>query len=318
MSPVSHESLHVIALECVKNYKRSERDLLNVLSEIDQTRGYLPLGVSSLFRYCVEKLGLSESETARFTQVTRKSQEVPALREAIDQGLLTVSKASRIAPVITNATGGLWISIARTLNHREIEREVAKVNPKSIRRDKIEIRTVDRSELRVTISSELATKIKRVQEVLGARNLEETLEKLVDLALKQKDPLAKAERNLKRETKGLEVVEKTKTSEKSLGQPATWQTQGTDQQAPLPWIEKAARPAISAQLKHAIFNRDQGQCGFKKCGERKWLHMHHIQPLSMGGKNELGNLMLICSNHHSMMHKTQMPPLRTAAAIHRQ
>ncbi len=285
-----NEVLHERALECVKNYKRSEKELIDVLSEMDQTRGYLSLGVPSLFRYCVERLGLSESETMRFTQVTRKSQAVPALRDAIDQGLLTVSQASRIAPVITNETQGSWIEKARTLNQREIEREVAKVNPKAVRRDRIEIRTMESSELRVTISNDLEAKIKRAQEVLGAKNLLDTLEKLVDLALKQKDPLMNAERSKSR--KNLKTGEIKATTES----PALRQALNS----PLP-----ARPVISAQLKHAIFNRDRGQCGFRECGEKRWLHMHHIQPLAMGGRNDLANLMLLCSSHHRMMHERQ-------------
>lgn len=38
------------------------------------------------------------------------------------------------------------------------------------------------------------------------------------------------------------------------------------------------------------------------CGEGKWTHQHHIQPLSMGGPDTPENVITLCSSHHRMVH----------------
>ena len=39
------------------------------------------------------------------------------------------------------------------------------------------------------------------------------------------------------------------------------------------------------------------------CGSTKGLHIHHIIPLYLGGKNELGNLEVVCWEHHKDLHR---------------
>jgi len=38
------------------------------------------------------------------------------------------------------------------------------------------------------------------------------------------------------------------------------------------------------------------------CGFRMALHIHHIIPRCIGGTNDIGNLKLLCPNHHAMEH----------------
>jgi 5-methylcytosine-specific restriction endonuclease McrA len=68
------------------------------------------------------------------------------------------------------------------------------------------------------------------------------------------------------------------------------------------------RRPLSASEKHAVFLRDQGRCTFvNECGERcnvdRWLHVHHIKPVSQGGTNDPANLTVLCSAHHDLVHQ---------------
>ena len=47
-------SLHELALKCVSNCRKSDSELIEVLSKIDSTRLYLEMGDTSLFAYCVK------------------------------------------------------------------------------------------------------------------------------------------------------------------------------------------------------------------------------------------------------------------------
>lgn len=40
-------------------------------------------------------------------------------------------------------------------------------------------------------------------------------------------------------------------------------------------------------------------CGWKEASR----DLHHIIPVSSGGKNETNNLISVCPNHHRMIHK---------------
>ncbi len=63
---------------------------------------------------------------------------------------------------------------------------------------------------------------------------------------------------------------------------------------------------LSAQTKHQVNLRDQGQCTNvhegKRCENKRWLETHHQIPLSQGGYNSLSNLTTLCWSHHRMRH----------------
>jgi hypothetical protein len=68
------------------------------------------------------------------------------------------------------------------------------------------------------------------------------------------------------------------------------------------------RRPLSASEKHAVFLRDQGRCTFvnargERCNTDRWLHVHHIKPVSQGGTNDPANLTVICSAHHDLIHQ---------------
>lgn len=292
-------TLHEKAIQCVQDYKKSEKALLDILGEIDETRTYLRFGVSSLFRYCVEVLKLSESETFRFTQVARKSKEVPELKAAIQKGILTVSRASRIAPVITPGTHALWIEKAANLTQKELEREVVKQNPREAVRERVKVVSAELSELRIPLDPQLEELLKRTQEVLRTKTIEDTMRYALNLTLQHKDPLERA----KRARTSLSAKSHTKTpslrqvpeSEVPTGRHSMLRSQTTP---------KANRTPIPSALKHQVFQRDQGKCQYLSCHEARWVEIHHIKPISYGGIHEIENLTTLCSRHHASIHRT--------------
>lgn len=48
-------------------------------------------------------------------------------------------------------------------------------------------------------------------------------------------------------------------------------------------------------------DRDNGKC--QTCGKEEDLHVHHIEPVSVGGeKFDTGNLITLCQEHHYERH----------------
>jgi hypothetical protein len=60
---------------------------------------------------------------------------------------------------------------------------------------------------------------------------------------------------------------------------------------------------IPAQVKRAVWLRDDGRCAFvgsrgRRCSERAFLEFHHREPYAIGGEPTVGNIALRCRAHN--------------------
>ena len=60
---------------------------------------------------------------------------------------------------------------------------------------------------------------------------------------------------------------------------------------------------IPKAIERALHARDHGCCRFPGCGNRRYLHSHHVEHWSNGGETSLNNLMLLCTKHHTLVHE---------------
>ncbi len=82
---------------------------------------------------------------------------------------------------------------------------------------------------------------------------------------------------------------------------------GTDS-APLD-VGMADRFATGHQ-RAALAQRDGG-CTFRGCGRPpSWCHAHHIRHWADGGPTDLGNLVLLCARHHTIVHRDDLVATR--------
>lgn len=272
--------LHVQALEAAKRFKKAEADLIDIFQKIEDAKVFRKMGYSSLFDYGVKALRLSEANTYAFIQVARKSRDVPALKSARRDGSLSVSKAKKIVSVITSENQEDWLMKAQSLSKNLLEKEVARVNPKTAVQESSKYVTECRLELKLGISEELLKNLKRVQDIESQRtrksaSLEDALREMTELYLERNDPVRKAER-------------------------------ARPQLVPGP-VEGEGRKRVPAVLKHAIQFRDEGQCTHlnpdgSRCTQTRWLETHHLKPVSMGGTNSISNLTTLCFHHHRLRH----------------
>src|SRR5690606_25878571 len=87
----------------------------------------------------------------------------PNVITAIQQGELTLSKARRVTSVITPQNQAQWIQKASTLSQRELEKQVAIINPTAVVSEKITPKSAERSELRVALDKETECLLKKAQ-----------------------------------------------------------------------------------------------------------------------------------------------------------
>ncbi len=303
---LSFNILHERAVLISKSYLKAESDLIAILQEIDDCKGFRELGYKSLFDYATQSLGLSESVTYTFITIARKSREVPKLQEMIQKQELSVSNARMIAPVLTPENQDRWLSTAAELSKRELEKEIAKAFPERQVQERARYVSEKVIELKMGLSEDLYELFKRVQDLVSsqngkAANLEETLRAALELYVEKKDPMEKAKRAEKKKTSNAEAVPgqvKSNQADASLN--------------PSPSLSPNAKSNsnlrfIPARLEHTVRLRDEGQCTHKslqgeRCSEKRWLDLHHIQPLSEGGATTFDNLTLLCRGHHQLLH----------------
>jgi 5-methylcytosine-specific restriction endonuclease McrA len=275
------QAIHEKAVQCAKNYRKSESELLEILIEVDTKRVFEKLGYPSLFVYCTTALNLTEAQSYALIGVARKSRVIPELKTCIDQGKMHLSNARRIVSVITPENKDLWLGKAMSLPQRALEKEIVKAQPREMTKERVRPVAEDRLELRVGISEEIEEKLKRVKEVLSQKRqrpvpLEEALLVMAEEYLTRHDPVEKARRRV------------------GVGKVSAIQGNGK-------------RVPLSAPIKHAVNFRDGGQCAFtysdgKRCAERQWLQTHHLHAVAQGGKNAIENLVTVCSAHHRFLH----------------
>jgi hypothetical protein len=59
-------------------------------------------------------------------------------------------------------------------------------------------------------------------------------------------------------------------------------------------------PSLAQRI--AVHRRDGG-CRWEDCGSRNLTDVHHMKPVTEGGRTELSNLITMCIPHHSRVHE---------------
>ena len=201
--PSHLKAIHQDALQKAKNYRRAEYELLEVIEKVERLKVFRRRGFNSLYEYVIKDLGLSEALTYHFIKVARKMREVPALGDSIQKNEISVSKAKKVASVLTQTNQKKWLEKAKQLSSRQLEKEVARENPKLAVPEKASYVSAKRIQLQVGVDERLMLQLRRVQDLESQRlqrpaSLEETLQAMASLYLEKKDPQEKAKRSIAR------------------------------------------------------------------------------------------------------------------------
>src|SRR4051794_10357559 len=80
----------------VDRERQATLELIECLAEIETRMLYAELGYPSLWAFCTQYLGLSEGASQRRIAAMRLSKTVPSVKEAISEGTITISNASKL------------------------------------------------------------------------------------------------------------------------------------------------------------------------------------------------------------------------------
>jgi len=258
-------------------------DFLAWLGEADRRNVPVKRGYSSTFDYCVRRLKLSEDESYRRIHAARAATSRPELLSAMQDGLLSLSAVSKIAPHVDRTGAPEIIARAEGKSKRELEEMLAPLIPESPQRDRIRVISVQIPETDSTAESAATMRVEF--KFQGSRALREAIDRARDL-LSHKFPFGELDHVL------LEVVREyleRHDPQTSLALGKLGPAKGAS--------------SLPAEVRRAVWARDGGRCVYVgprgiRCETRKLLELDHRIPRALGGPDTVDNLRLLCRSHN--------------------
>lgn len=105
--------------------RRSTAAHLAHLAEFDHRRLYAPEGCSSMFRYCVERLRMSEDVAVQRIRAARVAHEHPHVYEAVASGRLSLSALYLLSKHLTRENAVSLLAAAEGRSNRQVARMIA-------------------------------------------------------------------------------------------------------------------------------------------------------------------------------------------------
>jgi hypothetical protein len=270
------------------------KQVIEHIAEVDKRQLYRKQACSSMFVYCVERLGFSEDAAWRRIQVARLCISLPLVLDYLEKIHLT--GLSHLAPHLTLENHKEVLLRACGKTKREIDILCAELAPKPDLPEKVRAlpmlsfapvakktqlpvleqvakpaRTVpltpERFAVQFTAGKSLKDKLDRARELLPGTELAEIFDRALTLLVSD--------------------VEKKRFGKTSR---------------PGKNKDSSESRRVPNAIKRAVFERDQGQCTFKdseghRCTNRV-VEFDHALPYAYGGQTTLDNLRLRCRAHN--------------------
>ncbi len=308
-----------LAALCLEGHRLTAR-LVVYLIEVEERRLDSKAACTSMFDFCVRRLGMSEGAAFRRINAARLVKRFPGLLARIESGELRLSTLVLLRSHLTHGDEAQAAALAAAVagkTQREVEEVLARIEPRpdvpsSIAelprphvqvelgargpeavvvpaprtpRGRFEPLSESRFKVQLTASCELRDKLERARDLMSHRNpsgdLAVVVERAVDLLLDQ----------LERERLGKATRPKraSTTTATRLDPPRA----------------RGAGGAIPRAVRREVFARDGEMCTFvdaegRRCPSRTYLELDHVHSRALGGPDDTTNLRVRCRTHNRL------------------
>jgi hypothetical protein len=292
--------------------RRAIADVIAHLAEVERRRLYLAEACSSMYTFCIERLGYSENEAHTRLQVARLCSRFPEALEALESGSIHLTGLALLCPKVTEANARELLDEARGKTRREIEALLARRFP---RPDVLPSITPLQATLLEqggsdpgALSEQSAQPAPARTELVPPRSRVEPL----SAASFRVEFTASAELRQK-----LELAQNLLSHAVSTGDLAALFERAIDEllAAELKRRMGAGKPRARRSLREgsrhvpvdvsrAVWARDGFQCTFvdehgHRCSEKRFITLEHRHPFARGGPPTVDNLALLCQAHNA-------------------
>jgi 5-methylcytosine-specific restriction endonuclease McrA len=307
---------HASLLRALADQERSSHEVALWFADIVQRRLYLEFGDSSIWQYAERRLGFSRSKTGHLLQVVTSMHRLPGLRDSLEKGELTWTKARVVARVATEETVEEWVSTARSRSRRELERRAKSARTRSrsavaAQGDLLEpaSREEPPSPTPQTVSfvmtPEEYARFEAGMERIRKRGRGDSKVAVLLAALE-------AEESTRVDSgPSARLVVTTCPACASVSLPTSRGDLSVDDatarrlrcDAVIESEDGSRRSTIPPRRRREVLRRDGYRCTSPGCGSARFLEVHHVVPRARGGGHELDNLVTLCSGCHQAWHR---------------
>jgi hypothetical protein len=329
-------------VEVAQQYSTLRAKLALALAELDHRRDHELDGYASMTAWCRDKLGWTNQHANRMLRIGRRLRELPATAAAWVTGQLTDGQVDVIVACVTDRRSDLWAQheseVVPTLEPLDVrdtnlvlQKWAAMADalldekdpPAEPPAEAILVKTLDgRGYLKGSFDAEATELLATALRLAGSNDLdtpavERTGDALIAIARffldHQGEKLGKRHRphlnvvvdhqDLKDEKPGrtLGGVPLPGSTIRKIGCDANIHRVITDGLGSILDYGRSTR-TIPPAVYTSLVLRDWG-CRFPGCDRpAEWCEGHHVQHWEDGGPTDLGNLVLLCSKHHHVVH----------------
>jgi len=265
--------------------------------------------------YAEKELGFSRNKTWQFVRLAEALDKLPALKESIEKGDITWTKARTLARVATPKTEQDWIEQARLSSNRDLENAVKQA--KAVRSGQgneqpklleIPIRhEVPPASVQFTFTLEIEER-ERLQAIMDGMRKRGNRRSRAELLLAAFDALGDRELSRDNSAPPYQIViyrcedcGEAKLPSGERVSPTTVARAACDCRAHRQG--EPNRASIPPRVRRAVLARDGHRCAMPGCGGTRFLEVHHRVPREQGGGNEAANLVTLCSACHRLVHE---------------
>ncbi|MBT4760816.1 MAG: HNH endonuclease [Bdellovibrionaceae bacterium] len=178
--------LHKELLVLRENENKLTSEILDKLQLMEKYRSYLKLGYSSLFDYLVRGLSYSESMAYQRQSCLRLSNDLPEIKEKLDQGKLTHSNISLAYKLIKDQSIEKKREVLKTIENKSFREAKRILAPKAPTLKMKQLVYQDKVLLKIELSRHENDRLNKLKALLAHQcDLEELFMKLVDKELMQ-------------------------------------------------------------------------------------------------------------------------------------
>jgi 5-methylcytosine-specific restriction endonuclease McrA len=304
LSHLSNETLLRDLNTLVTRDRITTAQLLAHLAEVDDRKLYAPAGYPSMYAFCVGEFHFSEEAAYKRIYAARAARCFPEIFTAVADGRLHLSAVVLLAPHLTEKTASDLIAAAAHRSKSEIKEllvartpqpevslgleAIDSLTPQALSTDQHAPGRVEepapqpqvtplgsrRFSIRFTIDENTTKKLRYAEELfshqIGPGDLAGLFERALDALIREGAKRKFAARNRPR-----------RSSQRT----------------------SCGSRHIPAQVRRAVWERDQGQCTFvsesgRRCASRRLLEFDHVHPVARGGEATVANLRLRCRAHN--------------------
>ncbi|MBI3200745.1 MAG: hypothetical protein HYZ29_04310 [Myxococcales bacterium] len=309
LSSISDRELRERLTAAVSAERMAAADVIFHLVELDRRRLYLEDACSSLFSYCVERLGYSEDGATKRVRVARLVPRFPRVLDELASGAIHLTGLFLLSGHLTEQNADRLLAEARGKSKRQIEEVIAcwfprpdvaaTITPSVPGSVQVELSTMSGTGSAGPPPAPPDPAARARVEPLSAASFR--VEFTASTALR--DKIEHARNLLSHAVPGGDLATLIERAIDELIAIETKRRSGAGK----PRKHRETQPGsrhVPVEVQRAVRERDEHQCTFvdaegRRCSEKRFLTIEHVDPFALDGPTTAENCCLLCSSHNA-------------------